>query len=123
MCATSGAGPLGVVFAAFISNYFWCQQGWEIEDNPVGTAFEIFWMIFEPILFGITGAAIKIDELDAHDVSIAVSILVACGVLRIIVTASIAFGDNLNTKEKVVNFIVMHSKFSKFYSKNCIRIV
>lgn len=22
-----GAGPLGVVFAAFISNYFWCQQG------------------------------------------------------------------------------------------------
>lgn len=55
-----GAGPLGVVFAAFISNYFWCQQGWEIEDNPVATAFEIFWMIFEPILFGITGAAVKV---------------------------------------------------------------
>lgn len=56
-----GAGPLGVVFAAFISNYFWCQQGWEIEDNPVATAFEIFWMIFEPILFGITGAAVKVS--------------------------------------------------------------
>ena len=55
-----GAGPLGVVFAAFISNYFWCQQGWEIEDSPVSTAFEIFWMIFEPILFGITGATIKV---------------------------------------------------------------
>lgn len=22
-----GAGPLGVVFAAFVSNYYWCQQG------------------------------------------------------------------------------------------------
>lgn len=22
-----GAGPLGVVFAAIISNYYWCQQG------------------------------------------------------------------------------------------------
>lgn len=55
-----GAGPLGVVFAAFVSNYFWCQQGWDIEDNPVATAFEIFWMIFEPILFGITGAAVKV---------------------------------------------------------------
>lgn len=35
-----------------------------MEDNPVGTAFEIFWMFFEPALFGITGAAIKIHELD-----------------------------------------------------------
>lgn len=56
-----GAGPLGVVFAAFISNKFWCDQGWDVEDNPVSTAFEIFWMIFEPILFGITGAAIKVS--------------------------------------------------------------
>lgn len=61
-----GAGPLGVVFAAFISNYFWCQQGWEIEDNPVATAFEIFWMIFEPILFGITGAAVKVSLWNAY---------------------------------------------------------
>lgn len=26
-----GAGPLGVVFAAFVSNYYWCQQGNLIE--------------------------------------------------------------------------------------------
>lgn len=52
-----GAGPLGVVFAAFVSNYFWCREGWEIEDNPVGTGFEIFWMFFEPLLFGITGTS------------------------------------------------------------------
>lgn len=56
-----GAGPLAVVFAAFVSNLFWCKQGWEVEDNPVSTAFEIFWMIFEPILFGITGATIKVN--------------------------------------------------------------
>lgn len=55
-----GAGPLAVVFAAFTSSYFWCGDGWDLEDNPVSTAFEIFWMIFEPILFGITGASIKV---------------------------------------------------------------
>lgn len=27
-----GAGPLGVVAAAFTSMYFWCAQGWDIED-------------------------------------------------------------------------------------------
>lgn len=57
-----GAGPLAVVFAAFTSSYFWCKQGWELEDNPVATAFEIFWMIFEPILFGVTGAAVKVNS-------------------------------------------------------------
>lgn len=96
-----GAGPLGVVFAAFCSNYFWCQQGWEIEDNPVGTAFEIFWMFFEPILFGITGAAIKINELDPHIVTIGTGILLCAVVLRLVVTFMIACGDGLNMKEKV----------------------
>lgn len=55
-----GAGPLAVIFAAFTSQYFWIKQGWTLEESPVGTAFEIFWMIFEPILFGITGAAVKV---------------------------------------------------------------
>lgn len=96
-----GAGPLGVVFAAFVSNYFWCQQGWEVEDNPVATAFEIFWMIFEPILFGITGASVKINELDPNIVTIGISILAAGVILRICATVAIAFGDKLNMKEKV----------------------
>lgn len=35
-------------------NYFWCKEPlWEVENNPVGTAFEIFWMFFEPALFGV----------------------------------------------------------------------
>lgn len=86
-------------------NYFWCKEGWEVEDNPVGTAFEIFWMFFEPALFGVTGASIKIGELDKHIVTVGVSILVVCGVVRICITALIAFGDNLNVKEKVRHLI------------------
>ncbi|XP_059616987.1 sodium/hydrogen exchanger 9B2 isoform X2 [Phlebotomus argentipes] len=96
-----GAGPLAVVFAAFVSNYFWCQQGYDIEDNPVATAFEIFWMIFEPILFGITGAAVKINELEPDLVYLGLGCLVTSGVVRIISTIFIAFGDGLNWKEKV----------------------
>lgn len=96
-----GAGPLGVVFAAFCSNYFWCKQGWSVEDNPVSTAFEIFWMIFEPILFGVTGASIKIRELDPNVVQIGAAILSAGVILRILATIAIAFGDKLNLKEKV----------------------
>lgn len=68
-----GAGPLAVVFAAFVSNLFWCKQGWEVEDNPVSTAFEIFWMIFEPILFGLTGATIKVRHRKTSHLNISSS--------------------------------------------------
>ncbi|XP_040159562.1 sodium/hydrogen exchanger 9B2 isoform X1 [Anopheles arabiensis] len=105
-----GAGPLGVVFAAFTASYFWCGQGWELEDNPVSTAFEIFWMIFEPILFGITGASIKIAELDPHIVSIGVGSIYAVAVIRILTTVAIAFGDKLNVKEKIFVAISWMSK-------------
>ncbi|XP_055684840.1 sodium/hydrogen exchanger 9B2 isoform X2 [Lutzomyia longipalpis] len=101
MIGFEGAGPLGVVFAAFVSNYFWCQQGYDMEDNPVSTAFEIFWMIFEPILFGITGAAVKINELDADMVYLGLACLVTSGVIRILSTIAIAFGDGLNWKERI----------------------
>jgi hypothetical protein len=46
-------------------------------QNPVATAFEIFWMIFEPILFGLTGTQIKINELDRWAVSIGIACLLA----------------------------------------------
>lgn len=92
-----------VVYLTFGRNYFWCKEGWELEDNPVGTAFEIFWMFFEPALFGVTGASVKINQLGENldFMAIGVGILVTTGLVRIFVTAFIAFGDNLNTKEKV----------------------
>lgn len=96
-----GAGPLAVVFAAFVSQYHWIEQGWTLEESPVGTAFEIFWMIFEPILFGITGAAVKINELDPNVVSYGLVVLVGGGIVRIVTTTLISFGDKLNWKERV----------------------
>lgn len=96
-----GAGPLAVVFAALVSNYYWCKQGWELDDNPVSTAFEVFWMIFEPILFGITGTVVKINEIDPHVASVAIGVISAGVIIRILSTITIAFGDDLNFKEKV----------------------
>ncbi|XP_032666490.1 sodium/hydrogen exchanger 9B2 isoform X2 [Odontomachus brunneus] len=96
-----GAGPLAVVAAAFVSCYFWQQEGWEVDDNPVATSFEIFWMIFEPILFGITGTQIKINELEGKTVYLGLSCLIAGIVIRIAITVLVGIGSNLNLKEKV----------------------
>lgn len=96
-----GAGPLAVVAAAFVSCYFWQTQGWEVDDNPVATAFEIFWMIFEPILFGVTGAQIKINELDGRTVYLGIGCLLTGIVIRIAATILVGIGCKLNLKEKI----------------------
>lgn len=96
-----GAGPLAVVASAFTCLCFWTKHGWEVEDNPASTAFEIFWMIFEPILFGITGAQIKFAELDVAVVTMGVGILVAGAIIRICATVIVGIGSKLNLKEKI----------------------
>nr|KAF7401871.1 hypothetical protein H0235_015207 [Vespula pensylvanica] len=73
----------------------------ESKSNPVATSFEIFWMIFEPILFGITGTQITIAELKGKTVYLGISCLIAGIVIRIIVTIFVGIGSKLNTKEKV----------------------
>ncbi|CAG9771291.1 unnamed protein product [Ceutorhynchus assimilis] len=96
-----GAGPLGAVVAAFVSLIFWTKQGWSIEDNPASTAFEIFWMIVEPVLFGITGAQLKFEELHGTVVLIGVGILILGVIVRILATLVTGIGCGLNLKEKL----------------------
>lgn len=96
-----GAGPLGCVISAFVSLIFWTKQGWEIEDNPVATAYQVFWMIFEPILFGLTGAAINFEHLTKDVVLISVGIVITCVVVRILATIGLGIGSSLNLKEKM----------------------
>ncbi|XP_050435291.1 sodium/hydrogen exchanger 9B2 isoform X2 [Adelges cooleyi] len=96
-----GAGPLAVISAAFTSIYFWTKQGWNIEDNAVATAFEIFWMIFEPVLFGLTGTQIVLNDLDYSIVSIGAACVAVAFVVRICVTILAATGSSLNFKEKL----------------------
>ncbi|XP_048484466.1 sodium/hydrogen exchanger 9B2 isoform X3 [Plutella xylostella] len=95
-----GAGPLAVIAFAFVACKNWTEQGWELEDNPVATAFEIFWMFFEPMLFAVTGAQVVISELEPHLVLVGGGILVTCMVLRMLVTSASAVRSNLNIKEK-----------------------
>ncbi|KAJ8958961.1 hypothetical protein NQ318_019732 [Aromia moschata] len=96
-----GAGPLGCVAAAFVALVFWSKQGWDVEDNPAATALEILWMIFQPILFGVTGARVRLNELNGNVVMTGVGILVTGVVIRIVATVIISAGSNLNLKEKI----------------------
>ncbi|CAH0390299.1 unnamed protein product [Bemisia tabaci] len=107
-----GAGPLGVIAAAFMCSLFWSKQGWEVGENPVSTAFEIFWMIFEPILFGLTGTQIKINEMNPQDTTMLGAILLGSIVARMLITLIVCIGAKLNTKEKIFTGFACMTKAS-----------
>lgn len=96
-----GAGPLAVIVFSFVACKNWADLGWELEDNPVATAFEIFWMFFEPMLFAVTGAQVVIEDLEPHLVMVGGGILGTCVVLRTLLTSTCAVRSNLNMREKI----------------------
>ncbi|CAH2243119.1 sodium/hydrogen exchanger 9B2-like isoform X3 [Pararge aegeria] len=96
-----GAGPLAVIAFAYVACKEWVEQGWDLEDNPAATAFEIFWMFFEPMLFAVTGAQVVIADLAPHLVLVGCGITVTCIVLRAVLTSCCAVRSNLNMREKI----------------------
>lgn len=105
-----GAGPLAAVTLAFVSIVYWTRQGWDIEDNPAITSFEIFWIIIQPVLFGVTGAQIRLNELDGSVVAWGFGILIVGILTRILSTVVVGIGCNLNLKEKLFVSLCWMSK-------------
>lgn len=58
-------------------------------------------MLFEPILFSITGTEIKIDQLNSSKVYLIVGCLVIAIIMRMITTVFVGIGSKLNMKEKI----------------------
>lgn len=105
-----GAGPLACVSAAFFSLVGWNKLGWNLKENPAIVAFRIFWMAFEPILFGLTGASINFSQLDSDVVYISIGILIAAAIIRIGFTIILSIRSNLNLKEKIFVSIALMAK-------------
>jgi hypothetical protein len=58
----------------------------------VATAFEIFWMICEPVLFGLTGTQIILNQLEIRFVTTAI----ACVIIAIVVRKNKAIVNHIH---------------------------
>ncbi|CAB3223254.1 unnamed protein product [Arctia plantaginis] len=101
MIGWSGTGPLAIVSSGFVAAFFWEQQGWPINNNPVSNIFRILWIFFEPILFAFTGAQVTISALDPEVLKMGAICLLSCLALRAVATYFVSFGCGLNSKEKL----------------------
>lgn len=38
----------------------WSRRGWSLNTNPVGEVYRVLWLIFEPMLFTLSGYHLKV---------------------------------------------------------------
>ncbi|KAG1694103.1 Sodium/hydrogen exchanger 9B2 [Nymphon striatum] len=105
-----GAGALGCLILSFVA-----AVGWKKEDinesvclNPYDNAssglahiFANLWYFFQPILFGLIGAEITVDNLDASTVGYGIAVLSIGLFFRIIASFFVVLGAGLTIKERL----------------------
>lgn len=94
----AGAGPLACITASFVGCLCWKMQGWG-SHNPVSTVFGKVWLLLQPMLFGLIGAEIDLNELRYETISSGLIVIFGALVVRIICCCFVLLGGKLNMKE------------------------
>ncbi|XP_071952954.1 sodium/hydrogen exchanger 9B2-like [Antedon mediterranea] len=92
----SGAGALACLILPFVAGL-----GWKKEKIPVGNVVSVFWLFFEPLLFGLIGAEVAVSELQPSTVGLGIAIILIGSVVRMAATYLSASCGNLSRKEKM----------------------
>lgn len=92
-----GAGALIAIITPFVACMKWNQRDKaEISDN-IGK----LWIVFEPLMFGLIGAEVRLDKLDSSTVGLGIAALSICLIFRMIATYGAVTCAGFNWKEKL----------------------
>ncbi|KAL8579403.1 hypothetical protein ACOMHN_026768 [Nucella lapillus] len=97
----SGSGPLAALTLAFVAALRWRKEYKQGEMNPVEGVVGVLWMIFQPLLFGLIGAAVDVSKLEAKTVGMGIAVLGIGLSVRCCVAYLAVMGTNLTKKEKL----------------------
>ena len=93
-----GSGALAVLVIGFVAGVGWRGKN---GSDSVSRILASFWIVFQPILFGLIGTEISLEELDPETLGWGILILIGGLIIRILVTYLSVFGAKLERKEKL----------------------
>ncbi|OWF37825.1 sodium/hydrogen exchanger 9B2-like [Mizuhopecten yessoensis] len=95
----SGAGPLGCLTLAFVAALRWRKEAEKEGDNGIGDMVGLLWMIFQPLLFSLIGAAVDINTIDGGTVGLAMGTLAIGLFVRLCASFGAVLFSGLSVKE------------------------
>ncbi|KAF7687059.1 sodium/hydrogen exchanger 9B2 isoform X2 [Silurus meridionalis] len=96
MAGFPGSGGLCTLVLSFLAG-----TGWDKNKAPVEKVVEKVWDVFQPLLFGLIGAEIRISALEPITVALGLAALSIALTVRIFFTFLMALCAGFNFKEKI----------------------
>ncbi|XP_037530862.1 sodium/hydrogen exchanger 9B2 [Nematolebias whitei] len=91
-----GSGGLCTLVLAFLAGL-----GWRSEKAHVEEVVGWVWDVFQPLLFGLIGAEIRLSELEGHTVGLGIASLLIALLVRVLFTFACVLRTGFNMREKV----------------------
>ncbi|XP_046900383.1 sodium/hydrogen exchanger 9B2 isoform X2 [Hypomesus transpacificus] len=91
-----GSGGLCTLVLSFLAGLGWSKAKVPVEE-VVGRA----WDVFQPLLFGLIGAEIRLSKLDGHTVGLGIASLAIALLVRVLFTFVCVLCSGFNFKEKL----------------------
>lgn len=91
-----GSGGLCTILLAFLGGI-----GWGAGKTRVEEVVSWMWDIFQPLLFGLIGAEIRISEMEGHAVGLGIASLLIALLVRVLFTFVCVLFAGFNMKEKL----------------------
>ncbi len=70
-------------------------------EEQIQNNLKVFWLIFQPFLFALIGAEVKVSDITGNAIGLALLSLLIGLTIRMITSALVVFGADLNLKEKL----------------------
>ncbi len=70
-------------------------------NEQIQNNLKVFWLIFQPFLFALIGAEVKVSNMNGNAIGLALLSLLISLTIRMITSALVVFGADLNLKEKL----------------------
>ncbi|XP_067937026.1 sodium/hydrogen exchanger 9B2-like [Watersipora subatra] len=97
-----GSGALGCLTLPFVAAIKWRQQLPQgVTELPSERHMGYLWTLFQPLLFGLIGAAVDFQQINARVVGLGLAVLLIGLVGRVIVSFLAVLGSGFTLKEKL----------------------
>ncbi|XP_055338293.1 sodium/hydrogen exchanger 9B2-like [Paramacrobiotus metropolitanus] len=96
----AGAGPLACLVMAFMAGIHWGKAD-PVSLKIVSGKFGILWRYFQPVLFGLIGAAVSISKIQADTIGLSIAVICIGSTVRFLVTLFTVSFAGFNWKERL----------------------
>ncbi|XP_013181071.1 PREDICTED: sodium/hydrogen exchanger 9B1-like [Papilio xuthus] len=96
-----GTSGVAIMVCAGTAATRWARRDWPINDNPVATVYKVLWLIFEPMLFTLSGYFLEVTELTLKELGLIVACLFLALIMRLVAAFLISILNRLSIKESL----------------------